>query len=97
MPARYVPMSLSKVDRARDRIRATHLIDRLQAHVMGLVALESSQIRAAEILLKKVMPDLQATELSTADGNPVITFQWATHDAPPAPPMLEATEAKVIG
>lgn len=45
-----------------ERIRASQLINRLVAHVLsedGL--LNSSQVRAAEILLRKVIPDLAHT------------------------------------
>jgi len=42
-------------------------IDSLASHVAGKKEMKMSQIRAAEILLKKVLPDLSATEL-TQDG-----------------------------
>lgn len=56
-----------------DKIRATQLIKRLQCHALSIpddagndVKLDSSQIRAIEILIKKVIPDLSST---TLDGN----------------------------
>ena len=48
----------------RERIRATLLVERLQAHAMGELELRVTQIRAAEILLRKCVPDLQQTDLN---------------------------------
>jgi hypothetical protein len=49
-------------DRTRERIRAAWLINRLQGHVAGTVELSPTQIRAAEILLRKCLPDLMQAE-----------------------------------
>jgi hypothetical protein len=49
-------------DLVRDRIRAGKIVERLQDHVEGKTEMTPSQIRAAEILLKKVVPDLSSTE-----------------------------------
>ena len=46
----------------RQRIRATKLVQRLQDHVHGLCEMSSTQVRAAEILLKKSIPDLSSIE-----------------------------------
>lgn len=42
----------------REKIKASMLLNRLQDHVEGKVEMTSTQIRAAEILLKKCLPDL---------------------------------------
>lgn len=47
-----------------EKIRTTQLIKRLQDHTLGVIELTTSQIRAAEILLNKTLPNLKATELS---------------------------------
>jgi len=52
----------------RAKIQATQVINRLHAHMMGEVEMSASQVKAAEILLKKTLPDLQATTLSTDSG-----------------------------
>ena len=52
----------------RAKIQATQVINRLHAHMMGEVEMSASQVKAAEILLKKPLPDLQATTLSTDSG-----------------------------
>lgn len=50
----------------RERIRVGVLIDRLQKHAEGTLKypMTPSQIKAAEILLKKKLPDLQSIEMS---------------------------------
>ena len=61
--------------RPRDRINVNQLIDRLYADITGdttAKALTPSQIRAAEILLNKALPNLQATTVSgDPDGVPI--------------------------
>ena len=44
----------------REKIRAIKLVQRLQAHIFDGVELSMSQVRAIEILLRKVVPDLTA-------------------------------------
>jgi hypothetical protein len=46
------------ITEARQKIRTTQLIKRLQDHVLGLTNMSASQVRAAEILLRKSVPDL---------------------------------------
>lgn len=50
----------------RAKIQAAQIINRLQNHIDGKVDLTSSQVSAAKILLDKILPNLQATELSGA-------------------------------
>ena len=73
----------------RDKIKASVLINHLRNHVLGRIELSSTQIRAAEILLARVMPTLQATDItaSDADGQPLSIGLIAYH-----PPQLR-TEA----
>ena len=49
-------------DKWREKIRASMLINRMQAHVMGRIEMSMTQIRAAEILLRKCLPDLSLVE-----------------------------------
>ena len=56
--------SIEKQKKAIDRIKAGKLIRRLNDHVHGIVKLSSTQIRAAEILLKRVIPELKSIEHS---------------------------------
>jgi len=51
-------------EKVRERIRIGVLINRLSNHVLGKIEMTPTQIRAAEILLKKKLPDLSAVEHS---------------------------------
>jgi hypothetical protein len=58
-------------DEVRAKIQASQLINRLSNHALGKSEMSQTQIKAAEILLKKSMPDLSATELSTDPDKPL--------------------------
>lgn len=51
-------------DETRAKIQTSQLINRLNDHVFGNVELSPTQVRSAEILLKKTLPDLSSTEHS---------------------------------
>lgn len=55
----------------RSRIQTGVLLNRLNANAVGAEILTPGQIKSAEILLKKVLPDLKAIEVSGPDGGPV--------------------------
>ena len=48
----------------RTKIKVGVLLEMLEAHAIGRRKMDASQVRAAEILLKKVLPDLAAIEHS---------------------------------
>lgn len=50
------------------RIRAGVIMDRLIKHVNGQISMEPTQVTAANILLRKIVPDLSATAV-TGDLN----------------------------
>lgn len=56
------PYRNRKMEIARDRIKATTLINRLAAHAAGKIEMTPTQVQAAQILLKKVLPDLAAVD-----------------------------------
>lgn len=60
--------------RTRDKIRTSQLINRLMANAMGEVEMTPSQVRSAEVLLKKTLPDLANLTLSGDEDNPVRTM-----------------------
>jgi len=60
MPARNVSKESARL---RDRIKATEIIACLTAHVKGKADMSATQIRAAEILLRKCLPDLASALL----------------------------------
>lgn len=57
----------------REKIRTSMLINRLQNHVAGRLEMSPTQLRAAEVLLKKTMPDRTAAELTGEGGGPIET------------------------
>jgi len=50
-------------ENTRAKIQTTQLLNRLTNHALGEVELSTTQVRAIEILLKKVLPDLQSLEV----------------------------------
>ncbi len=60
------------IEEAREKIKTTQLINRLQDHALGDVEMSQTQVRAVEILLKKRVPDLTSVALAgDHDGAPV--------------------------
>ncbi len=55
------------IEEARQKIRTTQLINRLQNHALGTVDMSSTQVKATETLLRKTLPDLTATEHGATD------------------------------
>lgn len=51
-------------ENSKAAVSATKLMKRLNRHVMGEIELSASQVRATEILLRKLIPDLKAVEVS---------------------------------
>jgi hypothetical protein len=59
-------------DLTRSKIQTSQLINRLQNHVNGKAELSSTQVKAAQILLAKTLPDLTATKHSGEIRTPLI-------------------------
>jgi hypothetical protein len=59
----------------RDKIQASMLLNRLSDNALGKLKSEmtSSQVKSAEILLRKCLPDLSATTVSGDPDAPIIT------------------------
>ena len=66
-------------DDVREKIQAINIVSRLMGHFEGTVELSPTQLKAGEILLKKSLPDLSATELSGSGGGPIV-IQATAHD-----------------
>jgi len=64
MPARLNPKHDATT---RLKIQTTQLINRLQACALGEVEMSRERIRAAEILLRKALPDLQSIHKTNVD------------------------------
>ncbi len=76
MAARKKKVTLSEEWKAK--IQAGAILSRLVKHVNGEIEMTASQIKAADILLKKTVPDLARTEVTGKDGEPqqhVVTWQ----------------------
>jgi hypothetical protein len=82
----------------RARIKATQLVNRLQAHIFDGLPLALSQVRAIEILLRKCIPDLTAvavkadiTHRYVAELPPMLTREeWLKKYGTPEAPELPA-------
>ena len=84
----------------RQRIKTSMLINRLTDHAVGKVDLQSTQVKAIEILLRKTLPDLsqiegtidhrvrQANELSDTELASIATGRGERAD----PPEISADE-----
>lgn len=59
-------------DDVRAKIKTSQLINRLSDHALKDRKLETSQVRAIEVLLKKTLPDLSAMQHSGDKDNPII-------------------------
>ena len=55
--------------KVRERIRVSMLMKRLTDHVLGKIEMTPQQVRSAEVLLKKALPDLAAVD-TTIRGDP---------------------------
>jgi len=66
-------------ENTRLKIQAAQLINRLEAHANGTVDLTNTQVRAIEVLLRKILPDLADVRMEV-DAQP-ITFNLNMGDA----------------
>jgi hypothetical protein len=76
MAARKNKIALT--DEWREKIRISQIINRLNQGFFGEVELTSEQIRIADMLLKKVAPDLGRTELTGEGGGAIQLEATAT-------------------
>lgn len=72
----------------KEKIRASAIINRLREHALGNNRMTATQIRAAEILLRKVVPDLASVEY---------TGELTTHNVvSPEPPTPEVWNERFV-
>lgn len=62
--ARGVRLNPKHDERTRAKIQTSQIINRLESFVEGKVDMSAPQVTAALGLLRKTLPDLQATEIS---------------------------------
>jgi hypothetical protein len=59
-------------DAWKEKIRVSVISGRLYSHLNGEIEMSPTQIKAAQILLSKLVPDLARTELVGDGGGPVV-------------------------
>lgn len=64
MGATGVRKKIRHDENTRAKIQTSMIINRLQNHLEGHLELSQTQVRCAEILLRKTLPDLTATEMT---------------------------------
>ena len=75
MAARNRKVTLT--DAWKAKIQASVISGRLYDHLQGKNEMTPTQIKAADILLKKLVPDLGRTEVVGEEGGPVeLVFRW---------------------
>ena len=61
----------------KEKISATTIMNRLVKCVEGTVEMTPSQVRAADIILRKIVPDLARNEVTGVDQGPVeLVVKW---------------------
>lgn len=73
-------MTIAKSAHWKEKIKAGVLVQRLMAHAEGTIEMTATQIKAADILIKKVIPDVNRIEMSGLDGGPIETKELASTD-----------------
>ena len=69
-------------DKTREKIKVTQIVHRLNSCALGEQEMSKEQIRAAEILLKKALPDLSSVSMTDGDGGPArMVIEWAKPSA----------------
>jgi hypothetical protein len=63
-------------EETRKRIQASQLVNRLHNIAMGKVEADATQVRAAQALLNKVLPDLKAVEIGGGGEDGEIVVRW---------------------
>lgn len=62
-------------DNWREKIKAGMIAHRLLKHFEGEIELSNTQLKAADLLFKRIEPELTRTEISGKDGAPIETKQ----------------------
>ena len=62
-------------DKIRGSIKALDIVKALSDHILNGLKLTNTQVRAAEILLRKVSPDLLATAITSDTGTALPVLQ----------------------
>ncbi len=85
-------------ERTRAKIDTMKLIGRLQRFAQGKCEMSNGQVNAALGLIRKTLPDLQATELTGKDGGAISIrsvlseLEGRSRGIPSAPPEKQDTD-----
>ena len=77
-------------DRIRSSIKAQEIVKALSDHILDGLKMTNTQVRAAEILLRKVSPDMLATAITSDTGTALPVLQIVR--ASPVSPSESATD-----
>ena len=69
-------INLRHQDEVRKKIQASQLINRLTDHAFAKVEMTPTQVEAAEILLKKSIPDLSQVQGAGEEGELEVMVGW---------------------
>lgn len=69
----------------RDKNKAGNLMSRILKHANGEVEMTNTQLRAAEIFLRKTLPDLTKATLTGNDDQPLIPQRSVVELVRPTP------------
>jgi hypothetical protein len=94
--SRWPIFTAETIERIRGHINATALVNRLQDHVNGRIEMQPTQVTVAVNLLRKVLPDLSAVDLTTSGDHSItvnlVQFDKETLKAlPNTRPLLDVT------
>jgi len=78
-------------DKVRERIKVALILNRLQDHVHGRCEMSPTQVQAAQILLKKAIPDLQSSTLNVTVTEHVMHYGEYLAQAPAVSEKPEAS------
>jgi len=69
-------------DKTREKIQVTQIVNRLNGYALGKddtkgnpIVMDAGQLRAAEVLLRKSLPDLSSVTIGGNSDEPVV-FTW---------------------
>ncbi len=70
-------------DKIRSSIKVQEIINKLQRHILGGEKMAATAVRAAEILLRKVSPDLTSTTLQADLATELPILKVVKNERPP--------------
>ena len=88
--------------RIRGLIEVEKIVKKLNDHILGKAKMTNTMVRSAEILLRKIQPDLTAIQLSTdnSQGVPLLKIVRAAEaqaiEAPPAGRDVTVVDGLVV-